>query len=256
MNSGSTFTIGGLSYDYMQTAGTTTVNGTLAGASTGSLDLNGGNLYGTGSLDYGVSDSATITPGDSSTCTGKLQVNGTYTQNANGALDVTIGGTTAGTKYDQLHVSGTASLNGTLNISLASGFTPTVGSTFDIVNASSITGPFSTVNGVAINSSEQCRSVSGNAYGAEARPLGTGHHGATRGLVWGRSVDADQTAGRQRKHTAEADSACDRFTGFARVPCHGRIGGAGCRQPRVDQAARGCRVSRRFRLWRTTRWPR
>jgi len=46
---------------------------------------NGGNLYGTGSLDYGVSDSATITPGDSSTSTDKLQVNGTYTQNAQAA---------------------------------------------------------------------------------------------------------------------------------------------------------------------------
>ena len=154
VNSGSTFTIGGSSYNYTQTAGTTTVNGTLAGAETGDLDLTGGNLYGTGTLDYGVSDSATITPGDSSSSTGKLQVDGTYAQNSSGSLDVTIGGTTAGTKYDQLNVSGTASLTGTLNITLASGYTPTVGTTFDILNASSISGSFSTVNGVAINSSE------------------------------------------------------------------------------------------------------
>ncbi|MGO4882494.1 MAG: beta strand repeat-containing protein [Bryobacteraceae bacterium] len=154
VDTGSTFIIGGSSYNYTQTAGTTTVDGTLAGASTGSLDLNGGNLYGTGSLNYGVSDSATITPGNSSTSEGKLQVNGTYAQNSSGALDVTIGGTTAGTNYDQLNVSGTASLNGTLNISLAHGYTPTVGTTFDILNASSVTGSFSTVNGVAINSNE------------------------------------------------------------------------------------------------------
>jgi fibronectin-binding autotransporter adhesin len=154
VSSGSTFTIGGSSYNYTQTAGTTTVNGTLAGASTGNLYLNGGNLYGTGSLDYGVVDTATITPGTSATSTGELQVNGTYAQNSGGALDVTIGGTTAGTKFDQLNVSGTATLNGTLNITLASGYTPAVGNTFDILNASSVSGNFSTINGLAINSNE------------------------------------------------------------------------------------------------------
>ncbi|MGA2739325.1 MAG: hypothetical protein ABSG65_18030 [Bryobacteraceae bacterium] len=154
VSSGSTFTIGGSSYNYTQTGGTTNVNGTLAGAGTGALDLNGGNLYGTGTLDYGVVDTATITPGTSATSTGELQVNGTYAQNSGGALDVTIGGTTAGAKFDQLNVSGAATLNGTLNITLASGYTPAVGNTFDILNASSIGGDFSTINGLAINSSE------------------------------------------------------------------------------------------------------
>jgi hypothetical protein len=154
VSTGSTFTVGGSSYNYTQTAGTTTVNGTLAGASTGSLALNGGNLYGTGTLDYGVVDTATITPGTSATSTGELQVNGTYAQNSGGALDVTIGGTTAGTKFDQLNVSGTASLNGTLNITLASGYTPAIGNTFDILNATSVSGNFSTINGLAINSNE------------------------------------------------------------------------------------------------------
>jgi hypothetical protein len=154
VSTGSTFTVGGSSYNYTQTAGTTTVNGTLAGAAAASLDLNGGNLYGTGTLDYGVVDTATVTPGGSATSTGKLQINGTYAQNSGGALDVTIGGTTAGTTFDQLNTSGTASLNGTLNIKLASGYTPAVGNTFDILNASSISGTFSTVNGLAINSSE------------------------------------------------------------------------------------------------------
>jgi hypothetical protein len=154
VSTGSTFTVGGSSYNFTQTAGTTTIDGTLAGASAGALDLNGGNLYGTGTLDYGVVDTATITPGNSATSTGKLQVDGTYAQNTGGALDVTIGGTTAGTKFDQLNVSGTASLNGTLNITLASGYTPAIGNTFDILNASTINGSFSTVNGLAINSSE------------------------------------------------------------------------------------------------------
>jgi hypothetical protein len=145
--------VGGSSSNYTQTAGTTTVNGTLTGSGAPILDLNGGNLYGTGTVNDAVVDAATITPG-SATTTGKLQFNGTYAQNTGGALDVTIGGTTAGTQYDQLNVSSTASLNGTLNIKLASGYTPAVGNTFDILNASSITGNFSTVTGLSINGSE------------------------------------------------------------------------------------------------------
>jgi hypothetical protein len=69
-------------------------------------------------------------------------------------LDIAIGGTTAGTKYDQLNVSGAASLKGTLNLSLIGGFVPTVGSTFEILNAGSVTGTFSTVKGTSINGSE------------------------------------------------------------------------------------------------------
>jgi len=154
VSTGSTFTVGGSTFNFTQTAGTTTVNGTLTSSGAGSLSLNGGSLFGTGTLGYTVSDSANITPGDSATQTGALKVSGTYAQNTAGTLNVTIGGTTAGTNYDQLNVTSTASLNGTLKISLASGYTPAVGNTFDILNASSITGNFATIDGLAINSHE------------------------------------------------------------------------------------------------------
>ena len=153
ISSGSTLTVGGSSSNYTQTAGTTTVNGTLTGSGAPVMDLNGGNLYGTGTVDDGVVDAATITPG-SATTTGKLQLNGTYAQNSGGTLDVTVGGLTAGTQFDQLNVSSTASLSGTLNVKLASGYTPAIGNTFDIVNASTISGDFTTITGLAINSSE------------------------------------------------------------------------------------------------------
>jgi hypothetical protein len=154
VSTGSTFTVGGSGFNFTQTGGTTTVDGTLTNGGSGSLNLNGGSLYGTGTLDYGVVDTATVTPGNSSTSTGKLGVDGTYAQSLGGALDVTIGGKTAGTQYDQLNVTGTASLDGTLNITLAAGYTPKVGNTFDILNASSISGAFTTINGLAINSKE------------------------------------------------------------------------------------------------------
>jgi hypothetical protein len=146
VSAGSIFSIGGSNSVYKQTGGTTTVDGTLTGSGAATLDLTGGNLYGTGLVNDAVTDAATVTPGNSATSTGKLQVNGSYAQSAAGALDVTLGGTTAGTNYDQLNVSSTASLGGTLNVTLAAGYKPAVGNTFDILNASLISGNFTTIN--------------------------------------------------------------------------------------------------------------
>jgi hypothetical protein len=151
---GSTFTLNG-GGTYTQTGGTTTVDGLLkSSVTTAALNLNGGSLFGTGMLGFGVVDSGIITPADSKTSAGMLAVSGTYHQNSGGALNIAIGGTTPGTKYDQLNVTGAATLNGTLNLSLINGFVPTVGSTFEILNASSVSGTFSTVNGTKINASE------------------------------------------------------------------------------------------------------
>jgi hypothetical protein len=154
INTGSTFTVGGSTVNFTQTAGKSTIDGTLQGGGPGSLSLNGGSLFGGGTLGYSVTDSGTITPGDSSTKTGILTVTNNYGQNSGGALDISIGGATVGTKYDQLKVNSSASLSGTLNVSLVNGFTPAVGQTFDILNANSLSGVFGTVNGLSINSSE------------------------------------------------------------------------------------------------------
>ena len=151
---GSTFTVGGGTFNFTQTAGTSTIDGTLSATAAGTMNLNGGSLFGTGTVNYAVVDTGIVSPGDSVAATGKLAVGSTYTQAAAGALSVAIGGTTAGTNYDQLNVTGAANLNGTLNVSLASGFTPTVGSTFTILNASGISGNFSTINGLSINGTE------------------------------------------------------------------------------------------------------
>ncbi len=154
VNTGSTFTVGGSSFNFTQTAGTTTVDGTLTSSSLGTVNLNGGSLFGAGTLADNVVDSGTLTPGDSATKTAKLTVSDTYTQSTTGALDISIGGTGAGTTYDQLKVTQTAAVGGTLNLSLVNGFTPTVGQTFVIVSSSALSGTFATVNGLAINSNE------------------------------------------------------------------------------------------------------
>jgi hypothetical protein len=94
-----------------------------------------------------------ITPGDSATSTGILTDSGAFKQNTSGSLDISIGGATPGSKFDQLN-STTANLAGTLNIKLINGFIPTLGTNFKVLNFSSESGKFATVNGLAINGSE------------------------------------------------------------------------------------------------------
>jgi hypothetical protein len=146
--------VGGASFNFTQSGGATTVDGTLASSSPGTFALNGGSLDGAGTLSYNVVDDSTLTPGDSAAKTGKLTVSDTYTQGSTGTLDIQINGATAGTRYDQLKVTQAATLGGTLTISLGSGFTPTVGQSFTILTASTVADQFSTVNGLAINGSE------------------------------------------------------------------------------------------------------
>ena len=150
INGGSTFSVG--THVFTQTAGKTADNGTLSAS--GGVKLNGGSLFGTGSITGTLTSSSagTITPGTSSTTTGILKDTGTYTQNS-GKLNISIKGATAGTQYDQFNPT-KAALSGTLNISRPTGFIPTIGSTFKIMNFGSETGTFGTVNGQAINSTE------------------------------------------------------------------------------------------------------
>ncbi len=154
VGSGSTFTVGGSGTSFTQTAGTTTDDGTLAVSSTGALNVQAGSLFGKGTITGAINNtSGTVSPGDSATVTGILTDTGAYTQHTTGVLDISIGGTTAGTKFDQFNAT-TASLSGTLNIHLINGYVPTIGTQFKIVNFNSETGTFATVNGLPINASE------------------------------------------------------------------------------------------------------
>jgi hypothetical protein len=108
------------------------------------LVLNDATLEGSGSITGTVrNDAGVVSPGHSP---GKITITGNYTQAANGALDMEIGGATPGTKYDQLVVTGTATLGGTLNITFINGYTPHVGDVFTFVSATSFSGSFATLN--------------------------------------------------------------------------------------------------------------
>jgi fibronectin-binding autotransporter adhesin len=153
ISTGSTLTVGGTGNAYNQTAGKTTVDGTLTGA----VNLTGGTIQGAGTLKGNVSvggtgTTPTLNVGDSGLA-GLLKITGTYTQLSTGTLNVAIGGLTSGTQYSKLTISGAASLSGTLTVNMINGFVPAVGKTFTILSAKSITGTFSTQY-IVINSSE------------------------------------------------------------------------------------------------------
>ncbi len=116
----------------------------LSGTSTfGALSMGGGTLTGTGTISGNVDNSAgTVAPGASP---GILTINGNYAQGPLGTLAVEIGGTTAGSQYDQLVVTGSTTLGGTLTTTLS--FVPAASDTFTIIQSSGpVSGAFATTN--------------------------------------------------------------------------------------------------------------
>ncbi|HZU36794.1 MAG TPA: autotransporter-associated beta strand repeat-containing protein, partial [Gemmataceae bacterium] len=97
---------------------------------TGGTTLNGGTLGGGGTLGtLLVNSGATLAP--SSTTTHILRT-GSVTFSAGSTFAVALNGTTPGTGYDMLSVTGTVNLAGaTLNVNV--GFNPTIGTSFVIV---------------------------------------------------------------------------------------------------------------------------
>ncbi len=117
-------------------------NGTLNPGDTLNL-ASGDSLIGSGTLAANLVNAGTVSPGNSA---GGITIEGNYTQESTGVLDIQLGGTTAGTQYDQLTVTGTATMAGTLNVSLIDGFIPQVGDSFTILPYSTRSGGFSTLN--------------------------------------------------------------------------------------------------------------
>ncbi len=158
VNKGSTLTVGGTGHNYNQTAGTTTVDGTLT--ATG-LTATGGTITGAGTIKANTTvgnasgAAVTLNVGDTGKA-GLLTITGTYKQLATGNLTGLINGTTAGSGFSQLKISGAATLAGTINFTVASSFQAslTLGETFTVLTASSITGTFSN-SVIAINSTYQ-----------------------------------------------------------------------------------------------------
>jgi hypothetical protein len=116
------------------TSGTVTIDVPVISAGTisapdGALSL--ASLTNTGTLDLSQ---------------GTITIASAYAPTVTSKLAVTIGGTSAGSTYGQLQVSGTVSLAGTLDITTAKAFSPKAGQTFAIVTSTGTTkGKFGSI---------------------------------------------------------------------------------------------------------------
>jgi T5SS/PEP-CTERM-associated repeat protein len=97
----------------------------------GTLKLHsGGTLSGDrGIVEANVVSSGVVAPGSSP---GILTIDGNYTQEAAGQLNIEIAGLLDG-EYDQLIVTGDANLLGFINIAFLDNFAPEIGDSFDIL---------------------------------------------------------------------------------------------------------------------------
>ncbi len=127
------------------TAGTgTTVDlgeGTLTPGDTLTLEP-GASLVGSGTLNSNLINGGEVSPGSSP---GLITVDGDYTQSTDGLLTIELGGTTPGSGFDQLSITGNANLAGTLDVSLLGEFHPSPGDSFTILTYGSRTGTFTSV---------------------------------------------------------------------------------------------------------------
>ncbi|HEX8743461.1 MAG TPA: MopE-related protein [Thermoleophilaceae bacterium] len=134
-------------FDFVQTAGTTTLAGRLD-LTAGRLDLQGGTLAGDGQVGGALQNGGgTVSPGGSAPA--ELSVSGNYTQGAQGTLRIDVDGTDPGTGHDRLAVGGTATLGGNLLVDSAA-FTPDLASQLTFVtSAGSLGGTFATESGMS-----------------------------------------------------------------------------------------------------------
>ncbi|HEY3394101.1 MAG TPA: hypothetical protein VGK58_15415, partial [Lacipirellulaceae bacterium] len=97
-----------------------------------------GTFTGTGTVNF----EGDLSPGSSPAA---VSFAGDVVLGPDSTLQIELGGTAAGTQYDQINVAGELTLGGTLEISLINGFTPSAGQSFDILNWGSLSGAFSLV---------------------------------------------------------------------------------------------------------------
>ncbi len=144
--SGATLTVTNLGLSHGGTTNFTGGNIVLTGGTVTDANFslpNTATLAGTGTLSGNLTSDGVVSPGDAP---GILTVDGSYVQNADGTLDIGLGGTIAGTQYDQFAVMGSASLAGTLDVTLLGTFGPQIGYSFDLFTAASEIGAFGNID--------------------------------------------------------------------------------------------------------------
>jgi len=128
--------------EYTQTAGSTTVDGTLELDAGGDVMLQSGVLGGTGTVEASVlNPGGTVAPGSSA---GTLTVQDAFDQSGGGTLSIELEGADPG-QFDVLAVGATAVLGGTLEVIVGDGFTPSAGESFVVLTAAQVLESFDSV---------------------------------------------------------------------------------------------------------------
>ncbi len=106
-----------------------------------SVSLAAGAMTGGGSIGGDlVNDGAVLSPGDG---VGVMSIIGNFRQGAEGILSIDLAGMD---DHDVLDIDGSADFGGALAVSLVGDFEPSLGDEFDILNFSSASGSFGSVN--------------------------------------------------------------------------------------------------------------
>ena len=113
----------------------------------GTLDLDGSYTQIDGSLRLAGGDLTTTSALDlqAGSLNGSGTITGSATMGSSAEIAFDLGGTIRGTSYDAIDFTGVFTQSGTLTVNLTNGFLPVSGATFDLWNAGSTAGSFSTI---------------------------------------------------------------------------------------------------------------
>ena len=114
----------------MSLAGTNAFTGVVIGA---------GNFSGAGTAQF----DGTYSPGNSPAA---VSFEGSVTFSPSATLHLELGGTNAGSQYDQLNVANDATLGGALDVVLIDRFVPAAGEVFHLINAGTTLGSFAAIS--------------------------------------------------------------------------------------------------------------